>query len=1026
MNADGKNVAILLTDGLPGGYQGWKQSASYADGKKADESATKLKEKADLYTISYAMGLTDDKVTLGQNKSGTVFGSFAYNNGTSYSIIGEKNNYKDSYFGAKAYYTNQYDSYRGYYIDGADFADAFLTKVATSADCYFNSSDTNELQEILKKISEQINRTTVATNVTVTDVVEHTKFKYVDDLEVQYKKSNESEWKNLPQKTNDFADYYEIIQEKGNEIGGTLAFHFATITSDGMDVRFKVKANDGVYSAMGSSENNPDLPTNDAASVIYTDVQNQNKKLENGSYPDLNTPYVYIPNPVNDVNLNKTSTVKDWENRTYTVNLDANATGETIIPGKSSVYDIVMVLDESGSMADNMYQYQEIEKGSIMNKNTTYYIRTEKGIYRSLGRNSYLNYWYYENADGKTVKVDSTQNTIYQRIKDTNKSKRDMLVEASKTFVDQVQKNSPDSRIGIIGFSSDASIRTNLSKGNKDYNLLRVGNTDSFNAINSALNNIRNNGATGADYGFNKAIELFNDSNAAEEVENSKDRKKLVIFFTDGEPNHYSGFDNDVAATAIEKANVLKNSNTLIYSIGTFGSYNYDEDGAERVEKIENYMSNIASTVDGKNLTYTANNMDELNEIFKEIGEQVISHSYTGTITDIIDKRFELAPGEKEKLEASGATVVTKDGITTITWKNKKINKDGWKASFDIVAKSDFVGGNVTPTNDPDSGIHFEFGDIPFPKPTVNVKTLSLNLKDDEKTYFLGDIINVDELSEELIKLNKSELLLNDAQINELIKNKKLTDVEYSYPGTNDVVGTLNYEIKVVKPTDMSLENHKADKKGEKVEQYQLVMTYLPYDKATRENMMNEKLPGYVKPTEGNGDAASQSANGNMYVNVVAGEIDLTKFIDKQYTDTEIVNANQSFVFEITKYSATDSNKVVDKFYQTISFSANENKTQKTVKIKNLEKGYYTIREVSNWSWKYDKNSDDSNYEANGKTNEKIFIGDMQNERIFGVESDTKINGKDYSFVAISNFHNVKNSNNIVSDVASAINKFNN
>ena len=50
----------------------------------------------------------------------------------------------------------------------------------------------------------------------------------------------------------------------------------------------------------------------------------------------------------------------------------------------------------------------------------------------------------------------------------------------------------------------------------------------------------------------------------------------------------------------------------------------------------------------------------------------------------------------------------------------------------------------------------------------------------------------------------------------------------------------------------------------------------------------------------------------------------------------------------------------------------------------------------------------------------------MQDEKIFGVESDTKINGKDYSFVAISNFHNVKNSNNIVSDVASAINKFNN
>lgn len=873
-----------------------------------------------------------------------------------------------------------------------------------------------------KNVEVNFDQDVIATDVTITDEVADARFKYVDNLIVQYKKSTAAEdaWEDLAlDSTGSSENYYKIETVKGENEGGTLIFHFAKVTKEGIDVRFQEKANKGVYSGKNASAENPDLDTNDAATVKYVGINGVENTIK------LPSPKVFIPNPLYDVTLDKTTTTNDtdWNNRTYTVHLNANAIGQTVIPGQDTPYDIVLVLDQSGSMTNPAYDFVKVPKGTEL-KETYYYIKTESGIYRAVARDSVNGGYYYKRNEQK-VYIDTDKETLYT-VNKTTINKSVMLEKVASDFVNKVYENSPDTRIGVIGFANSAEVKTNLTVDDKTLNLLRVGNEKSHDEIINALN-LEYTGNTRSDLALQSAKDLLENTDGYEKVQKAKDRKKLVVFLTDGVPTSIgSVYEYELGEAAKEYANEIKKMGATMYSIGIFDSYGYGGGNTAEIDQVYDFMKKVATTENGKPLYYTPNNLEDLLKIFNKISDTIIYHSYVGTVTDIVDSRFELAEGEKERLINEGATVVTNNGITTITWPNQEIRKDGWSADFDIVAKKDFLGGNIVPTNDPDSGIIFDSGTLYFPKPTVNVKTLPLDLKDGEKTYFLGDIINVDELSEELIKLNKSELLLNDAQINELIKNKKLKGVEYSYPGTNDVVGTLNYEIKVVKPTDMSLENHKADKKGEKVEQYQLVMTYLPYDKVTREDMMNEKLPEYVKPTEGNGDATSQSANGNMYVNVVAGEIDLTKFIDKQYTDTEIVNANQSFVFEITKYSATDSNKVVDKFYQTISFSANENKTQKTVKIKNLEKGYYTIREVSNWSWKYDKNSDDSNYEANENTNEKIFIGGMQDEKIFGVESDTKINGKDYSFVAISNFHNVKNSNNIVSDVASAINKFNN
>ncbi|MBQ3334015.1 MAG: hypothetical protein IJG85_00210 [Eubacteriaceae bacterium] len=92
-------------------------------------------------------------------------------------------------------------------------------------------------------------------------------------------------------------------------------------------------------------------------------------------------------------------------------------------------------------------------------------------------------------------------------------------------------------------------------------------------------------------------------------------------------------------------------------------------------------------------------------------------------------------------------------------------------------------------------------------------------------------------------------------------------------------------------------------------------------------------------------------------VHVVKGQIQITKKIDSQYSGTQAIKANQSFVFRIDVYNANDqglpAGDIQKTFYETIAFSANEGKTSKTKLISNLPKGVYVVTEETDWSPKY-------------------------------------------------------------------------
>ena len=555
------------------------------------------------------------------------------------------------------------------------------------------------------------------------------------------------------------------------------------------------------------------------------------------------------------VESNKTVSVKNYDKRTYQVDLTASSkTTQTVT--KTTPYDIVMVLDTSGSMGDNLYKYTEYTgtlNANYYNNENKYFVKTDDKIYQSLNYYSgyYESYWYYMDANSNAVKVTQGSTTIYTRTSDS--TKKTALKNAAKAFVSNVEQKNPDSRISIVSFSGSASIKNY----NENY-LLRVG--DSKRTIDSWIDNLGANGATNTADGFKKAKTVFSSNEKWDDVNQTADRKKMVVFLTDGVPTEHSSYDDDVADKAVKYASDIKRDYEAdIYSLGIFDAAgsNGKLSGAS-IAKINKFMTDVASD---SSKYMTADSIESLYNIFNSITENM-PNSVTATITDVIDSRFELTTGEKERLEGRGATVTTLDGITTVTWTNTTVNSKtgdtpGWHETIEIKAKDDFIGGNMIPTNGSASGITVGDNKKLFPQPSVNVKLLTPSIGDKEITYYKGDTIESSKFSGELLGTYKMTELdgntavtkgipqLTKEQLAELKKGGTV-EVPYSYTNSSsDIEGKFVYMYRNTKyeaegTKVNSLENHTATKVGQDVEEYKLAVTFVPKTVAERKDLLKD------------------------------------------------------------------------------------------------------------------------------------------------------------------------------------------
>lgn len=326
----------------------------------------------------------------------------------------------------------------------------------------------------------------------------------------------------------------------------------------------------------------------------------------------------------NNGGLVMTKTVRQTSESEFLLTLEAYATGETRTETKDIPMDIVLVLDVSGSM-----------DGPI-------------------------------NGSGSQYKID-------------------VLKSAVNGFIDKVAEKSPNSSIAVVKFAGDEKTETGNDKYTDywgytyNYSQTVIGLTAAGTgaaALKDAVNALDPDGSTAADYGMNRAKSII------DSVKNN-DHQKVVIMFTDGEPNHSNGFSPTVANNAIKASKSIKNAGATVYTIGCF-SKTYED-----TENVPKYMNRVSSnyldattmqdgTKTSSDYYKTVSSAEDLNNIFKTISETIgstpVELTSTSVLRDVISDSFTLPEGYTDgdiKAYSVSCESSTKnaDGTYTYTWK---------------------------------------------------------------------------------------------------------------------------------------------------------------------------------------------------------------------------------------------------------------------------------------------------------------------------------------------------------------------
>ena len=220
-----------------------------------------------------------------------------------------------------------------------------------------------------------------------------------------------------------------------------------------------------------------------------------------------------------------TATIKKGDNSDFLVGLSAlsstaKITGQTTVP-----LDIVLVLDVSGSMDDPM--------GNGDSKKRIVALREA------------VNSFIESSAEANDKRAD------------VNKQNRIAVVKFAGNKTNSVGND----QYRQSGYSY------NYTQVVAKYKAYTSGTTSE---LKTKVNALKPAGCTAADYAMDLTKDLVDQSKT--DANNNADRKnvkRVVIFFTDGEPNHQSGFVDDVANDAIKFAKDIK-ADADIYTIGIF------------------------------------------------------------------------------------------------------------------------------------------------------------------------------------------------------------------------------------------------------------------------------------------------------------------------------------------------------------------------------------------------------------------------------------------------------------------------
>ena len=666
------------------------------------------------------------------------------------------------------------------------------------------------------------------------------------------------------------------------------------------------------------------------------------------------------------VQLNKTVT-PDENSDAYTVRLEAYATGAQTTVVSTKPCDIVLVLDVSGSMDENLGSVSKTAADKELGQIEGYYYYSDRDGRYDIRYNTQTNQW---EAKDKWVSTGIFSGYYDWRTCSRTTfsySKLSALKSAVNTFIEEVAKKETDSvhhNISIVKFAGD-SIGTvgnaTYKEYGHEYNYSQIVTNlmdakDNRKNLMDAVNNLKAGGATAADYGMEHAQSILNGV--------KRESSKVVVMFTDGEPNHDNDFDKDVANDAISAARSLKDSGATVYTVGCMsGADGTPVTNFNGVSDVNKYMHLVSSNyknaekmskpgastypAGGKSYYLSAGNAEELKNVFQNISNQVggsdAELTSSSVLKDAVTPYFEIPDGANAKITlktaactgaangkltfgaetaapstvtatVSGNTVSVTGFDYSANWCGSHTDADGnityggqkLIVEFKIRPTDAFLGGNGVQTNvGTDDGIYAssEAGKEPvekFAPQRVDVPVKAVEPVTTNTEIYLGE------------KTNMQDRITTDvSQLDEV--NNKYVNVTYTVKDENGgTVGT--YTVPAGSSSGTWVWPNGSEVQPDKTTTYTVTCTVSPTQTGTY---------GVVEKT----------ANFTITVNTCSLKI------SKAVTG-DGANPNQTFVFNV-KDSAGN-------LVTTIVLKDGGSKT-----ITGLAVGTYTVTEDTNWSWSY-------------------------------------------------------------------------
>lgn len=413
------------------------------------------------------------------------------------------------------------------------------------------------------------------------------------------------------------------------------------------------------------------------------DVQVKAGNTQQVTFTNTYEQYEQLEDPVASKKIRKN------DDGTYTLALDI--LGDQV-SGPSTVttepVDIVLVLDDSGSMDD---PFGEAISPSEMDTGEEY-LALVNGSYEAIEyRNGSWGYWsgwitpHFNEID---VNRTSVYQTKTQALKAAVNSFIDQAAETNALIADQADKI----RISVVPYASNI-------KNIRDFTVCEGEGVDQLKTTVSTLNS--SNGATRADLGMEQAAKYVADSNRP-------NAKKVVILFTDGEPNDGSGFVNWVASDVVASAGQIKAAGGTVYTVGVFDEAKPSQDPTQSgASNFNRYMHAVSSNYPsasannrfnvtwGQDGSYTngyyksAEDAGQLNSVFEDIiHSETSTNGYSNVaITDTLTEYAEFVNSDalthnNQSIQVGSVTYfelnggITENGIQVVDGQGKPISSD--------------------------------------------------------------------------------------------------------------------------------------------------------------------------------------------------------------------------------------------------------------------------------------------------------------------------------------------------------------